>query len=86
MFGFVADRYGRRVIFTWSLLFYCAATLVMAFQDTGPSVCFWRLVAGIGIGVELVAMDTYIAELVPKRVRGRAFAYNQVIQFADRAG
>jgi putative MFS transporter len=82
VFGFVADRYGRRVIFTFSLLFYCAATLVMAFQDTGLSVCVWRLIAGIGIGVELVTIDTYIAELVPKRVRGRAFAYNQVIQFA----
>ncbi|MBV9811169.1 MAG: MFS transporter, partial [Acetobacteraceae bacterium] len=35
VFGFVADRYGRRAIFTTSLLFYCAATLVMAFQNTG---------------------------------------------------
>ena len=82
VFGFVADRYGRRTIFTWSLLFYCAATFIMAFQNSGVSVCLWRLVAGIGIGVELVTIDTYIAELVPKHVRGRAFAYNQVIQFA----
>ena len=82
VFGFVADRFGRRAIFTVSLLFYCAATLVMAFQTTGLAVCLWRLVAGIGIGVELVTIDTYIAELVPKSVRGRAFAYNQVVQFA----
>ena len=82
MFGFVADKYGRRAIFTFSLLFYCAATLIMAFQNTGFGVCLWRLIAGIGIGVELVTIDTYIAELVPKHVRGRAFAYNQVIQFA----
>jgi len=82
VFGFVADKYGRRAIFTFSLLFYCAATLVMAFQDSGFSVCLWRLIAGIGIGVELVTIDTYLAELVPKHVRGRAFAYNQVIQFA----
>ncbi len=82
VFSFVADKYGRRVIFTFSLLFYCAATLVMAFQDSGLSVCFWRLVAGIGIGVELVTIDTYIAELVPKHVRGRAFAFNQVVQFS----
>ncbi len=80
--GFVADRFGRRAIFTYSLLFYCAATLIMAFQDTGLSVCAWRLIAGIGIGVELVTIDTYISELVPKHVRGRAFAYNQAIQFA----
>jgi putative MFS transporter len=82
VFGFVADKYGRRTIFTWSLLFYCAATLIMAFQNSGFTVCLWRLIAGIGIGVELVTIDTYIAELVPKHVRGRAFAYNQVIQFA----
>ena len=82
VFGFVADRYGRKVIFTYSLLFYSAATLVMAFQHSGLSVCLWRLVAGVGVGVELVTIDTYIAELVPKHVRGRAFAFNQTIQFA----
>jgi putative MFS transporter len=82
LFGYVADRYGRRTIFTWSMLWYSAATLVMAFQDTGPSICLWRLIAGIGIGVELVTIDTYISELAPKRVRGRAFAFNHVVQFA----
>ncbi|WP_158742292.1 MFS transporter, partial [Acidisphaera sp. L21] len=82
MFGFVADKYGRKTIFTFSLLFYSAATIIMAFQNSGFSVCLWRLIAGIGIGVELVTIDTYIAELVPKHVRGRAFAYNQAIQFA----
>ena len=82
LLGFIADKYGRRSIFTYSLLFYCAATLIMAFQDSGLSVCLWRLIAGIGLGVELVTIDTYIAELVPKHVRGRAFAYNQAIQFS----
>jgi MFS transporter, putative metabolite:H+ symporter len=82
VFGYVADRYGRRTIFTYSMLWYSAATLVMAFQDTGFGVCLWRLIAGIGIGVELVTIDTYLSELVPKSMRGRAFAYNQGVQFA----
>src|SRR6201995_601999 len=82
VFGFVADTYGRRVIFTFSMLAYCAATLIMAFQTTGLGVCLWRMIAGIGIGVELVTIDTYIAELVPKHMRGRAFAFNQCVQFA----
>src|SRR6516165_8650330 len=81
-FGYVADKYGRRTIFTYSMLWYSAATLVMAFQTSGFGVCLWRLIAGIGIGVELVTIDTYLAELVPKHVRGRAFAFNQVVQFA----
>ncbi len=42
----------------------------------------WRFIAGIGIGVELVTIDTYLSELMPKAIRGRAFAINQTIQFA----
>src|ERR1700722_10384850 len=82
VFGYAADRYGRRTIFTYSMLWYSAATLVMAFQDTGLGVCLWRLIAGIGIGVELVTIDTYLSELVPKSMRGRAFAFNQAVQFS----
>jgi putative MFS transporter len=82
LFGFVADRFGRRVIFTGSLLWYAAASLVMAFQQDAFSLNVWRFICGIGIGVELVTIDTYIAELAPPRVRGRAFAYANIIQFA----
>jgi putative MFS transporter len=82
VFGYFADKYGRRSIFTFSMLWYCAATLVMAFQDSGWTICLWRLIAGIGIGVELVTIDTYISELVPRTIRGRAFAVNQMVQFA----
>jgi putative MFS transporter len=82
VFGFVADKYGRRSVFTFSLLWYCIATVVMAFQSTGVGVVLWRLIASVGIGVELVTIDTYIAELVPKNLRGRAFAVNQMIQFS----
>ena len=32
--------------------------------------------------MELVTIDTYVAELVPKHIRGRAFAFNQCVQFA----
>ncbi|MEO8301976.1 MAG: MFS transporter [Rhizomicrobium sp.] len=82
LFGFVADRFGRRVIFTGSLLWYAAASLVMAFQQDAFSLNLWRFICGIGIGVELVTIDTYIAELAPPKVRGRAFAYANIIQFA----
>lgn len=81
-FGFVADRLGRRVVFVCSLLWYTAATIVMAFQTTAASIDLWRLIAGVGIGVELVTIDAFIAELVPKDLRGRAFAFNQVVQFS----
>ncbi|HUK89838.1 MAG TPA: MFS transporter [Blastocatellia bacterium] len=80
-FASVADRYGRRPIFTFSLLWYAAATAIMAFQNNVVMIDVWRFIAGIGIGVEIVTIDGYIAELVPKYVRGRAFAVNHIVQF-----
>jgi MFS transporter, putative metabolite:H+ symporter len=79
--GFLADRFGRRAIFTYSLLFYTFANLIMAFQNTAAGLNFWRFLAGLGIGVELVTIGTYISELVPKQIRGRAFACEQAVGF-----
>jgi len=79
--GFLADRFGRRAIFTYSLLWYTAANLIMAFQETATGLNFWRFMAGLGIGVELVTIGTYISELVPKHIRGRAFACEQAVGF-----
>ncbi len=81
-FGFVADRFGRRTIFTISLLWYSACTIVMATRMTADGINLWRFLAGVGIGVELVTIDTYISELMPKHLRGRAFVVNQAIQFS----
>ena len=79
--GFLADRFGRRSIFTYALLGYTAATVVMACQTTSGGVLLWRFVAGIGIGVEIITIDAFITELVPSCMRGRAFAVNQAVMF-----
>jgi putative MFS transporter len=79
--GHFADRYGRRTVFTFSLIWYSITTAIMAFQTSGFAVDLWRFIAGIGIGIELVTIDTYVSELVPRSHRGRAYAYNQFLQF-----
>jgi putative MFS transporter len=81
-FGFVADRLGRRAIFTFSLLWYCLATLVMAFQHSAVNIDLWRFIAAIGVGLEQVTIDTLLPELVPAKSRGRAFAGSQFICFS----
>jgi len=81
LFSSAADRFGRRPIFTYSLLWYTAATLLMATQSTAMGIDLCRFVAGVGIGVELVTIDAYLAELVPKQVRVRAFALSAAVQF-----
>ena len=77
----LADRFGRKTTFTVSLLWYSVATFVMAWQDSASTINLWRLIAGIGVGVELVTIDTYVSELVPKHLRGRAFAFVHLVQY-----
>jgi putative MFS transporter len=81
LFAGVADRFGRRAIFTVALLWYAAATAAMAVSSSALEIDAWRLMAGVGIGVELVTIDAYVGEIAPTRLRGRAFAINQSIQF-----
>jgi len=81
VFSFLSDRFGRRSIFTWALLWYSVGAFIMAFQTTSPSIDLWRFIASIGLGVEIVNIDAYVSELVPKNQRGPAFAYNQFIMF-----
>ena len=38
VFGFAADEFGRRLIFTSSLLWYAIATAVMAFQNSAAEI------------------------------------------------
>jgi MFS family permease len=70
----VADRLGRRPIFTFALVLYAIATVVMGLQNSAFAIDLCRFVASMGVGLELVAIDCYLAELMPKAVRGRAFA------------
>ncbi len=81
-FGSVADRLGRRSIFIFALIWYSAATAVMALQSTAIGVDTWRFIAGIGVGLEQVTIDTFLPEFVPPKSRGRAFAFYQFIEFS----
>jgi MFS transporter, putative metabolite:H+ symporter len=80
-FSTVADRLGRRPIFTFALLWYASATVVMGLQNSAFAIDLCRFVASMGVGLELVAIDCYLAELMPKAVRGRAFALGAALQF-----
>jgi len=80
--GFLPDKYGRRSVFTFALLWYSVGSAIMAFQNTGEGIVLWRFITGIGVGIEIVTIDVYIMELVPQHMRGRAMAFNQAVMFA----
>ncbi|QCP53554.1 MFS transporter [Trinickia violacea] len=81
-FGWLPDRYGRRTVFTFSLIWYSVGSAIMAFQHTPEGLVLWRFITGIGVGIEIVTIDSYVTELVPQHMRGRAMAFNQMVMFA----
>lgn len=81
LFSWFTDRYGRRATFTFSLIWYSAATMAMAFMSTPGMIDLWRFICGLGIGVQLVTISSYITEITPKGSRGRYIALSQVISF-----
>lgn len=76
-----ADRIGRRSTFMYALLWYGLFSFGMAFQHQAEWVIFFRFMVGIGLGVELVTIDTYLTEWVPAHLRTRAFAFAFFVQF-----
>ncbi|WP_058962219.1 MFS transporter [Type-E symbiont of Plautia stali] len=76
-----ADRFGRRLTFMCALAWYGVFSLLMAFQQSAEMIILFRFLVGIGLGVELVTIDTYLSEWVPAHLRSRAFAYSFFIQF-----
>lgn len=82
IFSPVSDRFGRRAIFSFSLLWYSVCTFVMALQSTAAAINLWRFLAGIGLGVEMITIGVYVSELAPKETRGEAFAFNQFLSFS----
>lgn len=76
-----ADRFGRRMTFMFALIWYGIFSLLMAFQHNAEGVIVFRFLVGIGLGLELVTIDTYLTEWVPSHLRSRAFAFAFFIQF-----
>jgi putative MFS transporter len=81
VFGMGSDRMGRRSAFILLLLIYSAFTFAGAFSPSAGWLIALRFCAGIGIGAEIVVIDTYVTEVVPSYARGRYVAITQVAGF-----
>ena len=81
VFGMGSDYFGRRMSFVLMLLIYSFCTLFGAFAPNAWALIVWRGLAGVGIGAELVVIDTYVTEMLPSKARGRYVAITQLVGF-----
>ena len=71
VFGWLTDRYGRKVFFFVTLATYLVGVLLTAFSWNLASFAVFRFITGAGIGGEYAAINSAIDELIPARLRGR---------------
>ena len=71
IFGYLADRFGRKKVFIITLLLYSLGTFLTGFAWDFYSVFILRLLAGAGIGGEFAAIHSAIDEFIPARHRGK---------------
>ena len=76
--GFLADRYGRKFIYTYNLLVYMAGVLLIICSASFPMLLAGFLVTGISVGIGVPASWTYISESSENDKRGRNICISQM--------
>lgn len=67
----LSDRLGRRFVFVWAMVAYSLCNVGIAFSSDPVLIDVLRLLAGIGVGTQLINNDSFLAELLPSHLRGR---------------
>lgn len=78
LFGHIADRYGRRLSLTVSVLMMCFGSLIIALTPTYATIGFAapamlalaRIIEGLSLGGEYGASATYLSEIADPEHRG----------------
>ncbi len=74
LFGYFADRLGRKKLFILTLIWYAAFSVITAFSWNFYSLLEFRSLAALGVGGEYSAVTAAMVEFIPSRHRGKASA------------
>ncbi|MFB6079168.1 MAG: MFS transporter [Halarchaeum sp.] len=73
--GYVADRYGRKPAFQWTVLTYAVFAGLTALAVGFYSGFALRFLTGVGLGGALAVDTSYLSEHLPTERRGRYLVY-----------
>ncbi len=76
--GFMADKFGRKAIYTYNMLIYMTGVLLVMLSVNFPMLLAGFLITGISVGVGVPASWTYISESSEINNRGRNICISQM--------
>ncbi len=77
IFGFLCDKFGRKIILQMTILIYSIGTFLSGFAPSLELLLIFRIITGLGVGGEWATGQTYIGETFPAKMRGRYGAFMQ---------
>lgn len=77
--GPLADLYGRRFMIILSACIFLAGIILLSFAQYYFEILTGRLIQGVGIGIITVTIPLYLAESLPKHIRGRGMSIFQLL-------
>lgn len=69
--GRICDKYGRKFVYTYDLLVYIVGMLLIVFGVNYPMLLAGYIIVGLGVGADIVASWTLIAEEAPSEDRAK---------------
>ncbi|MDN5345341.1 MAG: transporter, putative metabolite:H+ symporter [Clostridia bacterium] len=72
--GMLADRFGRKLVFQWSMVLWGTASILCAFAGNVQSLMLYRVLLGFGMGMEFPIGQSLVSEFIPAQHRGRYIA------------
>ena len=75
LFGFIADRMGRKFIYGYELLVLAAGAIASALSPNIILLLIFRVVLGIGIGGDYPVSSTIMSEYAGRRDRGKLMTF-----------
>ncbi|MDR1527857.1 MAG: MFS transporter [Dysgonamonadaceae bacterium] len=75
--GRLADKYGRKTIYTYNMLLYMLGVAIIMLSFNFPMLIVGFLITGISVGVGVPASWTYISETSEVNNRGRNIGISQ---------
>ncbi|MDP9866641.1 MULTISPECIES: sugar porter family MFS transporter [Streptosporangium] len=76
--GGIADHWGRTRTMQVAALLFAVSSVGQALPFAIWDLAFWRVLAGVGIGMASVIGPAYIAEVAPPAYRGRLGSFQQL--------
>lgn len=79
--GPLGDKYGRKAIYMYDLIFYAIGALIITFSINYFMLVLGYIIVGLTVGIDVPTSWSLIAEYAPRKHRGRLMSFTNLFWY-----